>query len=305
MKKPFRELQRQTKINRHLDHLEICGLRMIGRSSYRQAFPPLPVHFHEGIAELCFIERGTQSYLCGDRKYLLSAGDCFLTAPGTIHRSASPAQEPGIIHFLWLDLQAKGRLLGLPEQHDTALRAFLTERKERLINPVIDLKRPFDQLLIHTRSNDLFSIIGIHEAVFSILSAFGAEEIADRQISEEIRSSMEYIQKNLSGHISVAVVAERTGLSSSRFKERFRSETGMAPVQFQRRCRLIRAKTLLTAGEKSITHIAMELGFSSGQHFATVFHHQTGLTPSQWRSPDPEDPVGDSSPVNIDYLEEI
>ena len=39
------------------------------------------------------------------------------------------------------------------------------------------------------------------------------------------------------------------------------------------------SKKLLAKGEKSVTDIAMELGFSSVSYFAKQFKKETGLTP--------------------------
>lgn len=44
--------------------------------------------------------------------------------------------------------------------------------------------------------------------------------------------------------------------------------------------RLAEAERLLTANRMSVTSVALELGFPSSQHFATVFRRATGRTPS-------------------------
>jgi AraC family transcriptional regulator len=47
--------------------------------------------------------------------------------------------------------------------------------------------------------------------------------------------------------------------------------------------RIERAKDMLSYGSVPITGIALELGFGSSAHFATVFRKLTGTSPSIWR----------------------
>ncbi len=75
-------------------------------------------------------------------------------------------------------------------------------------------------------------------------------------------------------------------LSLSRFKARFKNEVGLPPADFIMRGKIERARQLLAAGDLSVTQIAMRLGFSSTQYFATAFKRHTGKTPSQARRAD-------------------
>ncbi|QPK43583.1 helix-turn-helix transcriptional regulator [Streptomyces gardneri] len=45
-----------------------------------------------------------------------------------------------------------------------------------------------------------------------------------------------------------------------------------------------RARLLLAETDLAITVIAMDLGYSSSQHFATAFRRETDTTPSRYRS---------------------
>ena len=83
--------------------------------------------------------------------------------------------------------------------------------------------------------------------------------------------------------IQIRELARLCGLSVSRFKERFRDEVGVPPAEYLTRQKIEAAKSLLLAGDHSITDVAMDLGFSSSQYFATAFKRYTGRTPSEYR----------------------
>jgi AraC-like DNA-binding protein len=83
------------------------------------------------------------------------------------------------------------------------------------------------------------------------------------------------------GGVPVAALARAAGLAPSQFHKRFLAEIGETPARHQRRLRIQAAKARLRTGE-AVTSLALDLGFSSSQHFATAFRAQTGLSPTQW-----------------------
>ena len=68
------------------------------------------------------------------------------------------------------------------------------------------------------------------------------------------------------------------GVSVSHLITLFRKSTGETPHQFLLARRIERAEALLRSSDRSITDIAMDLGFSSSQHFATAFKKKKGVT---------------------------
>jgi AraC-like DNA-binding protein len=59
---------------------------------------------------------------------------------------------------------------------------------------------------------------------------------------------------------------------------------GLTPKTFQTRCKIEEAKRLLSETEFTATQIALELGFSSSQHFSGLFKRMTGWTPESFRN---------------------
>lgn len=72
-------------------------------------------------------------------------------------------------------------------------------------------------------------------------------------------------------------------LSEGHLLQVFRESFGMTPRQFLIQQRVLRAQYLLHHSNRSITDIAIELGFSSSQHLATCFKKHTGHTPTYYR----------------------
>lgn len=79
-------------------------------------------------------------------------------------------------------------------------------------------------------------------------------------------------------------LAKEAGVSVPHLCEHFRKAYGESPYQCLMRMRIEESKRRLTTTDLSITHIAVDLGFASGQHFSRIFKQRTGSTPRQFRN---------------------
>jgi AraC-like DNA-binding protein len=140
--------------------------------------------------------------------------------------------------------------------------------------------RPLARLAV---SNDLVRYI------LEIINCAHRQENTHR--SPPIARIVEQIKSHPEGHYSLTSLAEQAGLSLSRFKANFKSQVGLAPHEFILRCKVDMAKKLLLNPRRNVTSIAMELGFSSSQYFATVFRRFTNQTALEFRNLGPAVPL--------------
>ena len=99
----------------------------------------------------------------------------------------------------------------------------------------------------------------------------------------QVRRVRDFIEDNLTEHVSLAELARLTRLSPTHFCCAFKRSVGLPPHQYQLRRRVERAKALLADPSLSVTAIALDCGFSLPGSFATAFRKTTGLTPSAFR----------------------
>lgn len=97
------------------------------------------------------------------------------------------------------------------------------------------------------------------------------------------RRAKDIIDANLTGEISLALLARECGLSSRHFARAFKQSVGVAPHQWMvlRRCEL--AKELLRSSPLSLAEIALACGFADQSHFTRAFARLVGMTPGAWR----------------------
>ncbi len=127
------------------------------------------------------------------------------------------------------------------------------------------------------------------EAIASALEKEGFELIDDDQsklinliktmvIKHVHHESSEIEQMNIS-----AFLEKDLGKSYSYLSSLFSKVEGRTIEKFVILQRIERVKELLVYGEKTISEIAWELGYSSSQYLSNQFKSETGLTPSEFR----------------------
>ena len=98
-----------------------------------------------------------------------------------------------------------------------------------------------------------------------------------------VRLAMAYLHEHYAEPISRWDLAQYAYISEDYLTYCFRQELGTTPMQYLQRFRVNQAKLLLKNSQKSITEIALEVGFTDSGYFSRVFHRQTGMSPEAFR----------------------
>jgi AraC family transcriptional regulator len=99
-----------------------------------------------------------------------------------------------------------------------------------------------------------------------------------------LRKIEDYVRAHLAENISIETLAELAELSPFHFSRVFKQATGMTPLQFVTRERILQAQQLIRETPRSLIEIALEVGYTSPSHFAQVFRRTVGMNPTQFRN---------------------
>lgn len=98
-----------------------------------------------------------------------------------------------------------------------------------------------------------------------------------------VERTVRYVLKNYADDIRLDDLAAEVELSKFHFVRKFRKETGITPVNFLRRLRIVRAMKLLIGSDYTIGRIAQEVGYSDRATFSRAFLRTAGTQPSLYR----------------------
>ena len=81
----------------------------------------------------------------------------------------------------------------------------------------------------------------------------------------------------------IANISRKIGLSTDHFTRIFRDHVGLRPCEYATRRRADLAAAALLNTDKSITEIALELGYHDAAHFSHSFRHAKKVSPKAFR----------------------
>jgi AraC family transcriptional regulator of adaptative response/methylated-DNA-[protein]-cysteine methyltransferase len=105
---------------------------------------------------------------------------------------------------------------------------------------------------------------------------------ADGLQLDTVQHVCRYIEANLEGPLTLAVLGEQAGLSAPHLQRVFKRVMGITPRQYADACRLGRLKSRLKDG-RSVTMAMYEAGYSSSSRLYERAAGQLGMTPGTYR----------------------
>lgn len=96
-----------------------------------------------------------------------------------------------------------------------------------------------------------------------------------------IAIAIDWIRSNFAQQVRVEALAGMAALSVSAFHRHFKAVTALSPLQYQKRIRLLHARSQLIAGKGSATSIAFSVGYESPNQFSREYARLFGLPPSK------------------------
>jgi AraC-like DNA-binding protein len=265
------------------------GLVLFGRYQHASSTSMIGAHSHRGEMEICFLERGEQTFRVKGRAHRLRGYDQFFTLPDEVHDTANLPEERGILYWLILNLKPSRKFLGLAGAAARGLQRELRRMPTRHFRAHPDCARilaKLTDLLLERRHRPGAFPAHLELRLQSLLMEYllltieASHQGAKGTASPLIQRVLHYIDRNLNDPIHVPRLAQAARLSESRFKGRFKAEMGVPPAEYWLRKKIERAMVLLKT--RNVTEAAHELGFSSSQYFATAFKRYTLVTPSRF-----------------------
>jgi len=126
------------------------------------------------------------------------------------------------------------------------------------------------------------------QLVIHLLASFGSggtvqPSISGGLTSAQQRLTLDYIGTHGRQEFDVDELAAAAGLSRRHFQRAFKQSFGETPCRFAHNTVMAAAVELVLGTQKSITEIALDLGFENFGNFSTAFKRHTGMSPEAFR----------------------
>jgi len=261
----------------------IENVQLFGHLKYLGAQPRLPDHTHSGCIEICYLAHGRQCFRVANKNFWLTGGQVFITRPGEVHSTGDEPMEKSELYWVILDVEPAAGFLGLAQDIGARVLRDLLSISERCFRVDIGATAILADIESRLRRREA-DALALHTLLcrFLEMTIVGGRRYTETD-PPRFAPVVAYIDEHLDRTLRVADLAQVAGLSESRFKFAFKRAFGVSPAEYVTRERIEQAKYRLRVSDKSITDIAIDLGFSTPQYFSYVFRRFTGDSPKVFR----------------------
>ncbi|MCR6475971.1 helix-turn-helix transcriptional regulator [Variovorax sp. ZS18.2.2] len=220
-------------------------------------------HSH-GRGQLLGVWRGLLTLGTEFGKWLVPNVHAVWIPPGQLHWASVHGQVDA-----WSVYVQSGACEGLPDQPATLrISALLREAVRRLERPDDETGGPMRDLLERVVVNEI-QALPVEELSLPMPTSPSLVKIAQGLLAEPAE------ERSLDDWAALANVSPRT------LNRRFPMETGYSLGAWRQRARLLRGLELLAEG-RSVTTVALELGYCNISAFIALFKRTFGVTPTQY-----------------------
>lgn len=274
------------KIEKHLSSFlsdEKCRITVRKAGTYR--FPNSYIYkAHSHVEyEINYVASGNCVMIFGEEYIPLKKGECIVISPFENHGFLVDTKNGCKI---W---QAEMSIL-LSEKMIKKLSGDHEQNMHFKIKDCEDVIPLIDQIARYHRNekNDYYTTL-LNLSVLQLMVALKhhkekSEDMSGRIENKKITGIMQYLQKHYNEPIQLEELAKEWNISSRYVRKYFAEEIGMSCTDYLTVMRMNRAKELLWESSKSVTDVAMEIGYGTPQYFCKVFKKEVGISPTAYRS---------------------
>jgi|HigsolmetaAR203D_1030402.scaffolds.fasta_scaffold05411_3 AraC family transcriptional regulator of arabinose operon len=249
-------------------------------------------YYYMPYGYFCYRSNGTKDWLVmytlsgkgiiknGGRELESRDGDITIIPPGTPHfyyTAQDHVWEKLWAHFMprvtWLDW------LRLPKTAHPIIHMNIRNKTHRTY-----IRNAFKRVI----SYNLEPLLTYREelamnALEEIILLVSSEESEDTVIDPRIKEVLHILSQQYMEHHRIEDLAKRVCLSASRLTHLFKEQVGESIVETLLKFRLKQAEKKLTFTDRTVTEIALEVGFNSPDYFTRQFVKYYGVSPTQYR----------------------
>ena len=231
---------------------------------------------------IIFIEKGFGSIVLGEKNYPLETGVlCFIGA-SKYHYTIPDNPSDYIRSKVFIDDSDLNKILAFfPKKYS----GMFTNKS--VVYAKVDNTEYVNELFSKiNKSKNKDCAVALTCSCYMELLTIIIQNITENYMVQDSFMSkvIEYINKNIKENITIDSICKEIHMSKYYFCHKFKKSAGITVMEYVLKTRIMLAKSLLESGNKSITEISEECGFSSVSYFCRTFKNNTGLSPLKYKN---------------------
>ncbi len=228
--------------------------------------------------QLVYITEGEGIMETRQQKFIIKPGMIILIYPGVWHRYRPKPNKGWVEIYIGIEGDIVQRLMS----HNLLVKSQVVTcgLQETLLDcyyRIIDLSREEKPGFQLEASGYVVRLIG------SLISKMKYLEFAGKPSQTIIENTRFLIRQNIDQKIDFKQIAASQNIGYSYFRKLFKKYTGVSPVNYHLKLKMLKAKELLLHSDKTLKEIAFETGFFSESYFSRTFKEKMGQAPSALR----------------------
>ena len=239
------------------------------------------MHWHERM-EILLIYAGSLSLHIGDREFTAKENNLVIIPPERAHMGIS-GNEGVRYRTVMFDVSAFYNSAGAT---DKFLKPIVSQTTD--FTPVTDnteIVALCDSLISEHTSGNMASPLIVIGKVYELLGFLYRCCLCEPALStpdSRFKNVIDYINDNFYNDISSSELSQRFGYVEAYFCRRFKSVTGLTPMNYIQILRLESAKIKIKSEELKLSEISALCGFKDANYFTRCFKKRYGMTPARY-----------------------
>lgn len=254
--------------------------------------------------EFLYVDKGEVGVTADKNSFVLKKGDIIFHKPNEFHNvKATGDSAPNLVVVSFSSPSTaltffENRTLHVDELERNLLADIIIEARNcftcRLDDPYLThmaqkipdtfgaeqmIRLHLEHLLIHLvrrHSNPIVFKKSLH--------TLPPKATKSRSDSEVFNRVVDYLESNISAHITIEQICRDNLIGRSQLQKIFREKSSKGVIEYFSKMKIDAAKEMIRTGHLNFTQISERLGYTSIHYFSRQFKKLTGMTPSEYAS---------------------
>ena len=255
--------------------------------------------------EFVFVDSGNLFVTAGDKEVLLASNEMIFHKPNEFHALRGDGEtSPNLVVVSFECTNPCMKFfencrVSLNQNERFYLGQIISETRKTFYTP---LNNPNICLLernsVHDFGSEQIIFLSLELLLISLQRRYSTPPAIDpvasqpfsdhpmirRDTDEVFQEIVQYLQRNLSEHLTVVQICKENSVGRSQLQKMFHEKAGCGVIDYFCRLKIETAQKMIRQKRYNYTQISDMLGYSSYQYFSLQFKKFTRMTPSEYAS---------------------